>query len=109
MKSYNVLGKQDLAELKNFVKTLKADIEATIAEDPDYSGEADMIMAAIANAEEGLALKDGSLTPERKTARVLADVMFLRNMVLQAFDDEENGDDDEDDDFDLDDDEDDDR
>lgn len=97
-----------LDELKSYLAEIKELYDDAIASDPEYEGEADLVIETIANLEESLkGVTDINTLDKRKQARILADVTLLQTIHMSFTDEEGEEYDDEDEDFDDEDDEDD--
>ncbi len=85
----------DIAEVKDFIQQVKVECQNAIDNDPDYDGEAELLLAAIDNLQDELInVKELENLDSRKQARILAFMTFLMGMIPGSLDE-----DDEDDDF----------
>lgn len=77
-------SQQDLIEiddLNSYLKEIKELYNEAISSDEEYKGEADLLMATIANLEDSLkGVKDMNTLDKRKQARILADVTLLQTI-----------------------------
>lgn len=85
-------------DTKMLLKNLKADL-ADLSKDPDYEGEADILLCVIASLDKELAnVKTVETLSKEKQARVLADMCLLMQFMEageEDFDDEDFDDEDE--------------
>jgi hypothetical protein len=79
----------NVKDLKDELADMKVQINDAIKTDPDYTGEADLLLCVIENLSEEI--KDISNVKElnsRKQARVLADMALFNSMLSQMFEGE---------------------
>lgn len=89
MKENYMIGNNQISEMKAQISQMKKELQAAIKDDAEYDGEADLMLAALSNAEENLAtVKDVEALEPRKQARLYADMLFLSQMIMEQSEDE---------------------